>query len=625
VSLHDVVDTLLRQQDKSLLVGALFEQMNALILSTYTQIALQAYQIQTHAHDVSLEQFHEELSLILEQLKTELTDRELSTLTDNLKRVEAALFSEGGLLQLHQAQHQLQQVTEQKQYSAVDTMTRLNGDVNALLAFANRSAFKQSLSQFANAKYAHSVLMLLSILMSIVIVVLAMFIYVLLERPIAQLKMAFSALSQGALDTRLPESGSHNELLMLSQDFNFFAESTEALFNQVKESQLITARKEAYLSALLRGVPEVILTLDEMGQVEAYNPAARRVLAIDTDPQSETGMHIHQFLHEDLHFAHVTALAEYLEESDEDIQAYRLNGEPIYVRLSVNKLESDEHRHWVCVITDVTQWRYTDAQFKQLTVELNAILENAIIGIAYVQDRKFLRVNRRFETLFGYQRDEVSQQSTDILFLNDSAFEQIGEQAYATMATGESFSAQIELVKQNGSKFWCSVSGNAIDPQRPNEGSIWLFEDVTLQRENEEYLIRLASIDPLTGLLNRTVFNDRIAHAIHKAERQAGQVAVCFIDLDHFKHVNDSLGHKAGDVLLKEVAARLKANLREGDSVARLGGDEFALLLEDISSVKDVARIVDKVMLALAQPCEIEAKEVSVSPSIGISLYPSDG
>ncbi|MCL4139863.1 UNVERIFIED_CONTAM: hypothetical protein GTU68_053534 [Idotea baltica] len=116
-------------------------------------------------------------------------------------------------------------------------------------------------------------------------------------------------------------------------------------------------------------------------------------------------------------------------------------------------------------------------------------------------------------------------------------------------------------------------------------------------------------------------------HAIHKAERSAKRLAIFFLDLDHFKHINDSLGHKAGDQLLCEVARRLKAcnTEREGDTVARLGGDEFTLILEDVQSVQYVAKIAEKVISAVSRTYKLGSSEVNVSPSIGLSLYPSDG
>ncbi|MEX1200454.1 MAG: EAL domain-containing protein, partial [Methylophaga sp.] len=134
-----------------------------------------------------------------------------------------------------------------------------------------------------------------------------------------------------------------------------------------------------------------------------------------------------------------------------------------------------------------------------------------------------------------------------------------------------------------------------------------------------------ASVDSLTGLPNRSVFNDRLEHAIHKLQRNSGRLAVFFIDLDHFKHINDSLGHKTGDALLCEVSRRIRSCVRESDTVARLGGDEFTVVLEDVTSAQYVGRIAEKILTTTSLPYMIDNIEVNISPSIGISLFPADG
>lgn len=124
------------------------------------------------------------------------------------------------------------------------------------------------------------------------------------------------------------------------------------------------------------------------------------------------------------------------------------------------------------------------------------------------------------------------------------------EDSYGAMAEGKNYVGEVRLKRQNGEPFWGMVSCKALAASDPRAASIWLFEDITLQREKDEKLLKLASLDSLTGLPNRNVFNDRLEHAIHQTSRKVARLAVFFLDLDHFKHINDSLGHKAGDILL---------------------------------------------------------------------------
>ena len=145
------------------------------------------------------------------------------------------------------------------------------------------------------------------------------------------------------------------------------------------------------------------------------------------------------------------------------------------------------------------------------------------------------------------------------------------------------------------------------------------------QRAAEQRLAQLAQYDALTGLPNRTLFQDRLAQAIARAHRNEGRLALLFLDLDRFKEINDSLGHEAGDRVLREAGARLRQNLREGDSVARLGGDEFTVILEDVADAEQVRGVAKKLQRAFVEPVAFAGRDLFVTLSTGIALYPDDG
>ncbi len=147
----------------------------------------------------------------------------------------------------------------------------------------------------------------------------------------------------------------------------------------------------------------------------------------------------------------------------------------------------------------------------------------------------------------------------------------------------------------------------------------------TQQRAAEQRLVELAQYDALTGLPNRALFHDRLAQAIARAHRSERRIALLFLDLDRFKEINDSLGHEAGDRVLQEAGARLRRHLREGDSVARLGGDEFTVILEDVESTEQVHEVAKKLLRAFAEPMAFAGRDLFVTLSIGIALYPRDG
>jgi len=155
-----------------------------------------------------------------------------------------------------------------------------------------------------------------------------------------------------------------------------------------------------------------------------------------------------------------------------------------------------------------------------------------------------------------------------------------------------------------------------------HEGSL---EDITERKRAEETIKHLAYHDDLTGLPNRRLFNDRLTLALAHAHRNQGKLAVLLFDLDHFKEVNDTLGHSMGDRLLQVVSERLTSLLRKGDTVARMGGDEFMLLLPEIAGGEGAAEVAQKILEAVRRPFVFGGHELHVTTSIGTALYPDDG
>jgi diguanylate cyclase (GGDEF)-like protein/PAS domain S-box-containing protein len=182
------------------------------------------------------------------------------------------------------------------------------------------------------------------------------------------------------------------------------------------------------------------------------------------------------------------------------------------------------------------------------------------------------------------------------------------------------------LIRRNGLEVAVEDSTAPIrDRHGVATGAVMVFRDVSAVRNSSSRLSYLAQHDGLTDLPNRLLFNDRLAQAIALAERHRHRLAVLFIDVDHFKRVNDSLGHHVGDRLLRSIAQRLLACARRSDTVSRQGGDEFVILLSELSHPGHVAVATEKVLLALSTPHRIDHRDLRVTASIGIAIYPEDG
>lgn len=180
-------------------------------------------------------------------------------------------------------------------------------------------------------------------------------------------------------------------------------------------------------------------------------------------------------------------------------------------------------------------------------------------------------------------------------------------------------------VPERGERHFESEASLIRDGEGNVEQVVMVSRDITERKEMEAYILHQSFHDALTGLPNRMLLEDRMKQATANLSRQHAPVAVLFIDLDRFKDINDTLGHAAGDRLLQEVAERLGHCVREGDTVARLSGDEFVVLLAGLHDVEDAAVVADKILATVSGPCQIGGKELRVSPSIGIAIFPGDG
>jgi diguanylate cyclase (GGDEF)-like protein/PAS domain S-box-containing protein len=256
-----------------------------------------------------------------------------------------------------------------------------------------------------------------------------------------------------------------------------------------------------------------------------------------------------------------------------------------------------------------------------------AVFDSATEGIIITaRDGSILRVNPAFTTLTGYLPDEVIGRNPRMFSSgrHDTAYYRT---LWHALLTSGHWQGEIWNRRKNGEEYpeWLSISSIRA-PSGEIDHFVATFSDITERKRAQDEIIHQAYHDALTNLPNRVLFKDRLEQALAFAHRMRHKkVALLFIDLDRFKLVNDSLGHAVGDQLLQQVATRLRGIGRQSDTLARLGGDEFTILLPDVDHVEEARGVADKVIAALKQPFVIEGRDIFVSASIGISMYPDDG
>jgi diguanylate cyclase (GGDEF)-like protein/PAS domain S-box-containing protein len=321
-------------------------------------------------------------------------------------------------------------------------------------------------------------------------------------------------------------------------------------------------------------------------------------------------------------------------------------------------------KEWIWIIEDITEQRAAEEAIRRALAEQELILANATVGIAFLRNRTYRRCNPRFEEMFGLGPGEMLGRTAAFLFPGRRAYAETSRAALSELAAGRGYTAELQLRRKDGSPFWCKVVGKAIDPAHLGEGSIWIYDDISAEhaaresleasraaleravaertaelesanrrleqeigerKQAEERAQHLADHDVLTGLPNRRLLEDRLTQALALSYRNRRQTAVMFVDLDRFKTINDSLGHATGDALLKEVARRLVHELRGVDTICRLGGDEFVIVLPEIKRAADAAHVAQKLAESVERPIALDGRELHVTPSIGIAVFPDDG
>jgi diguanylate cyclase (GGDEF)-like protein/PAS domain S-box-containing protein len=286
------------------------------------------------------------------------------------------------------------------------------------------------------------------------------------------------------------------------------------------------------------------------------------------------------------------------------------------------------NRCFVATFDNITERKQAEEALLFKTALLEAQTETTIDGILVVNESDHIVLaNKQFGLNFEIP-DEVLSTRDDLVVRKHMAARVEAADAFVEsikyLNSHRDEKSRDELRLKNG-KVFDRYSAPLVDSKSQYRGRIWYFRDITDRKLAEDRVQYLAYYDALTGLPNRTLLQDRLLHALADARRQKYKVALLFLDLDRFKDINDSLGHSVGDLLLQEVAKRLKAWGREQDTVSRLAGDEFLVLLTHIKDLPDAAVATERLMDAMTAEFVVQGHSVNVGCSVGISVFPDHG
>jgi diguanylate cyclase (GGDEF)-like protein/PAS domain S-box-containing protein len=386
-------------------------------------------------------------------------------------------------------------------------------------------------------------------------------------------------------------------------------------------------QRERLANRLIDNSPHLVCVLDPSGAVRHMNGTGRHWLRI-THPEL-AGRRIDEIAQFGIDELQATALRAAVANAasgtpaTQDLTVKRPDGLAITLELSIRAIPRARGAAPNLLVEgrDITKRKSVEDKLHLAA----AVFEQAREGFVIAdRDGRVVTVNQAFCEISGYDMDELQGQQTAALGLGIGRRE-VRRQVRTALQTSGHWQGEVRTSRKDGSLYTCWA---AITQQRDAHGAvthyIGILNDITEFREVERSLVRLAHVDTLTDLPNRSLLADRVGQLTSVSRRDHRPFALMFMDLDQFKNINDTLGHSVGDALLGEVARRLQGSLREVDTVARLGGDEFAVLLPGANAA-GAELVAGKLLERLAEPCMVQGHELSMTMSIGIATYPSDG
>ncbi len=397
----------------------------------------------------------------------------------------------------------------------------------------------------------------------------------------------------------------------------------ERRHEQDREREVLHLSEERFRTLVERG-NDLILIVTGTGQVRFVSPSVESVLGYS--PGDMIDLQLDTFIHPDdrtrLELADPLPHAAWALQAKFELRmAHRAGGyrdiEMVGRNLTANSA--------ICGIVlngrDITDRKISDDKLR-LTAK---VFSNTLEGISITDvEGNIIDVNEAFCNISGYSREELIGKNPRILQSGKQS-PAFYEAMWESIASTGHWAGELWNRKKSGEFYaeWLSISAIANEEGRITHYA-GISSDITLTKHHETQLERIAHYDALTGIPNRTLLDDRMKQAIARTAREQNMMAVCYLDLDGFKPINDSLGHEAGDRVLIEIARRIENTIRGGDTVARLGGDEFVILLLGLERGEECSMTLNRLLAAIAEPIDVMSRPFVLSASIGVSIYPLD-
>lgn len=378
------------------------------------------------------------------------------------------------------------------------------------------------------------------------------------------------------------------------------------------------------LSHIWEHSSEAIFTIGYDGSVIDANPAFEQLLGWDL--QELRGVALPPFIADMNRSEQVSLLNQFKKGINfpfEIVQRKHKDGTELTILASYHVLNQDEVLA-IAMYKDFTEHMNIQRQLQESEHNYRKLIENFPEAIIKIKEGKINLVNSSAVSLFEVENQDAILGHSLWEFIDsehqeeiNSVIERLAEKGYVN----GSKVITAKLTRQSGKDIWVEIKVILIET---NEIQL-VLRDVTEKRKYESRLEFLAYHDPLTGLKNRTIFTDIISESIEKAKKIDKQLSLMYIDIDHFKSINDTLGHNVGDELLKEFAYRLRNAVRKDDVACRIGGDEFLVLLLNVPNQTEVKNIAERILTAFQSPFIVNGEAVTLTVSIGISVFPNDG